>query len=207
MSRIETPWGVWEAAPLSEAEKLFAGLRVPWWVAGGHAVELAVRQATGAVLDYREHADLDIGVLRRDHLAVRELLADWDCQVAEPPGTLRPWVRGEPLPDGAHDVWVREHPEGPWRIQVMIEDSDGDEWVYRRDPRVRRPLGTLTIADDGPPRLSPEVQLLYKAKCPRPKDEIDLARVLPLLSVLQRRWLARALRTEHGSHPWCALLD
>lgn len=52
MTRIETPWGPWEAAPLGEVVALMQGLAVPWWVAGGYAIELAVGHA------YREHGEL-----------------------------------------------------------------------------------------------------------------------------------------------------
>ncbi len=43
---------------------------------------------------------------------------------------------------------------------------------FRRDPRIRRPVGTLTWERDGLRHLAPEVQLLYKAKEPRARDEV-----------------------------------
>ncbi|GII54358.1 hypothetical protein Pth03_27470 [Planotetraspora thailandica] len=196
MPRIETPWGPWEPAPLADVVALFQGLAVPWWVGGGYAIELAVGRS------YREHGDVDIAVLRRDQSAVRALLADWDVHAADPPGTLRPWPVDEVLPGHVHDIWARERPDGPWRFQVMLDEADGDMWVYRRDPRIRRPLSTLTITDDGVARISPEVQLLYKAKDRRPKDELDFAEVLPVLDGGRRRWLDEALAVEHGDHPW-----
>ncbi len=142
-------------------------------MSGGYAIELAVGRS------YREHADVDITVLRRDQQVMRALLADWDVHAADPPGTLRPWPVGEVLPDHVHDIWVREHPGGPWRFQVMLDEADGEKWVYRRDPRIRRPLSTLTITDNGIARIAPEVQLLFKAKSPRPKDELDFTERCP----------------------------
>ncbi|MDN3356285.1 amidase [Actinomadura sp. DC4] len=56
---------------------------------------------------------------------------------------LRRWARGERLALGVHDIWCRTGPDRPWRIQVMLDESDGGDWVSRRDPRVRRPLGSL----------------------------------------------------------------
>ncbi|PZG52084.1 amino acid transporter [Spongiactinospora gelatinilytica] len=196
MMRIETPWGPWEAAPLDEVVALMRGLAAPWWVAGGYAIELAVGRP------YREHEDVDIALLRRDQLAVRRLLHDWDVHAAVVPRTLRPWALEEVLPESAHDIWVREHPEGPWRFQLMLDEADGEEWVYRRDPRIRRPLAGLTVEEDGFHRLAPEVQLLYKAKGRRPKDETDFEKALPLLSDGQRRWLDEALEMEHTTHSW-----
>ncbi|MEV6865530.1 amino acid transporter [Streptosporangium subroseum] len=197
MSHIETPW---EPAPLVEVVALFQGMDAPWWIGGGYAIELAVGRA------YREHADIDIGLLRRDQLAARHLLADWDCHAADPPGMLRPWPIDEVLPGEVHDIWVREHAGGPWRFQLMLDEADGDEWVYRRDGRIRRPLASLTVAEDGFRRLAPEIQLLYKAKGRRAKDEVDFAEVLPVLTGAQRRWLEEALAIEHGTHPWRDLL-
>lgn len=196
MTRIETPWGPWEAAPLDEVVALMRGLAAPWWVAGGYAIELAVGRA------YREHGDVDIALLRRDQIAVRRLLDGWDVHAAVVPQTLRPWALDEVLPEQAHDIWVREHPDGPWRFQLMLDEADGEEWTYRRDPRIRRSLSGLIVEEDGFHRLAPEVQLLYKSKGMRPKDEADFEAVLPLLSDGQRRWLDEALETEHTTHPW-----
>ncbi|WP_405088106.1 nucleotidyltransferase domain-containing protein [Microbispora sp. NBC_01389] len=196
MPRIETSWGPWESAPLAEVIALFRNLAAPWWVSGGYAIELAVGRS------FREHGDMDIAVLRRDQLAVRALLADWDVHAADPPGTLRPWPVGEVLPDHVHDIWVREQPGAPWRLQVMLDDAEGETWVYRRDARIRRPLSTLTIREDGVARIAPEVQLLFKAKNSRSKDERDFAEVLPILDAVRRRWLDEALAIEYGDHPW-----
>jgi hypothetical protein len=50
----------------------------PWWIAGGCAIELAVGQPV------RDHADVDVLVLRRDRLAVQRALPGWDWQAADP---------------------------------------------------------------------------------------------------------------------------
>ncbi|MEV6646704.1 hypothetical protein [Amycolatopsis sp. NPDC051371] len=55
----------WEPAPLSEVVELFSAVRAPWWIAGGYAIELAVGRA------FREHADVDVLLLRRDQLGQR----------------------------------------------------------------------------------------------------------------------------------------
>lgn len=172
------------------------GLAAPWWVAGGYAVELTVGHA------YRDHDDVDIALLRRDQLAVRRLLDGWDVHAAVMPRTLRPWALDEVLPEQAHDIWIRERPDGPWRFQLMLDESEGEEWIHRRDPRIRRPLTELTVEGDGFHWLVPEVQLLYKSRGMRPKDETDYEMVLPLLNAEQRHWLDRALETEHTTHPW-----
>ncbi|WP_329056451.1 amino acid transporter [Amycolatopsis sp. NBC_01488] len=187
----------WEPASLSEVAELFSRVRTPWWVAGGYAIELAVGHA------FREHADVDVLVLRRDQLAIQEALPDWEWWAADPPGTLRPWRPGELLPEGVDDVWCRPSASAPWRIQVMLDETLGDEWVSRRNPAVRRAvadLGGVSVA--GIPYLAAEVQLLAKARGTRPKDEQDFAAALPVLDSLQRAWLANALQETYGEHHW-----
>ncbi|MDQ1023973.1 hypothetical protein QF035_001555 [Streptomyces umbrinus] len=110
-------------------------------------------------------------------------------------------------PESVHDIWCRPGPGEPWRIQIMLDESHGQEWVSRRDPRVRRPLDKLgLISTDGIPYLAPEVQLFYKAKEPRPKDETDLAAALPVLTDDQRQWLVHAITQAYGAHPWVSRL-
>jgi hypothetical protein len=91
----------WEPASVEEVGAAFARHPGPWWVAGGVAIELAVGRRI------RDHADIDIGVLRTDHVAAPDVLPDWELWAADPPGTLRPWARGEVLPREVHDVWCR----------------------------------------------------------------------------------------------------
>ncbi|VVJ16525.1 Uncharacterised protein [Amycolatopsis camponoti] len=187
----------WDPAPLSEVVELFSRIRAPWWIAGGYAIELAVGHA------FRNHGDVDVLLLRRDQLAVQEALATWEWWAADPPGTLRPWRRGELLPPGVDDIWCRPSASAPWRIQVMLDETEGDSWVSRRDPAVRRAVTELgAVTADGIPYLATEVQLFVKARHPRPKDELDFLAALPVLNPAQRQWLADALRQTFGEHPW-----
>jgi hypothetical protein len=85
----------------------------------------------------------------------------------------------------------------------MIEESDDGDWVSRRDPGIRRPLASIgRTTSDGIRYLAPEIQLYYKAKDPRPKDEADFTAVLPFLTQPQRQWLSRTLASAFGDHPW-----
>lgn len=192
----------WEPESLDDVVARFSGLRVPWWIAGGYAIELAVGRS------FREHADIDVLLLRRDQAAVQQVLAGWEWWAADPPGVLCPWAHGETLPPPVHDIWCRPSSAEPWRIQVMLDESDGEDWVSRRNPRVREPIASLGhVSADGVPYLAPEVQLFYKAKEPRPKDEADFAAALPVLLPEQRHWLSVALADTHGDHPWRRRLE
>ena len=188
----------WEPATLPEVAALLARVRVPWWIAGGYAIELAVGRA------FRAHADIDVLLLRRDPRAIEAALPWWEWWAADPPGTLRPWSRGELLGDDVDDVWCRPSAAAPWRIQFMLDKAEGDEWVSRRNPAVRRKIASLGgVSAGGIPYLAPEVQLFAKAHRTRPKDELDFTAALPVLDGTQRRWLAEA---QEQDHPWLGRL-
>jgi len=145
------PW-----APLSpeEVARLLAGAPFPWWIAGGHAIERFVGRP------FRPHADIDILVLRRDHLELRRWFAVWDFWAADPPGRLRPWPVGETLAQPVHDVWCRQTPDTPWGFQIMIDESEGEDWLSRRLPDIRRAIADIGASDaSGLPLLAPEIQL------------------------------------------------
>lgn len=89
----------------------------------------------------------------------------------------------------------------------MIADTTDDQWLFRRNGRIRRPLAMVGHrTNDGLPYLALEMQLLYKAKALRPKDEVDFARTLPSLDREQRQWLAQSLALVHPEHSWLTQL-
>jgi aminoglycoside-2''-adenylyltransferase len=202
MMRRSTPWGVWDPASPDEVAAELEDLEAPWWIAGGWAIELAAGRPL------REHADTDVLVLRRDHLTVQHHLAGrWDLWAVDPPGTLRLWHPGEHLPQRVNGVWCRRDPQAPWCFELMIDESDGDEWVSRRHAGVRRALRDLGCTTPGGiPFLRPEVQLFYKSKGRRPRDETDLEAMLPLLGAGARRWLDDAVALVEPGNPWRARL-
>lgn len=91
----------------------------------------------------------------------------------------------------------------------MLDDGDERDWRSRRCARVTKPVVELGAKDaDGIPFLAPEVQLFYKAKNPRPKDEIDFAAALPLLGGSQKAWLREAISAAYGrGNAWLQALD
>ncbi len=196
--------GEWEPLSVEAVSELLRGMAARWWIAGGWALDLHLGRQT------RPHHDIDVQVLREDLPGVRERLRGWDLHAADPPGagTLRPWPEDEVLPDALHDVWCRPSPTATWALQLMVADTDGADWLYRRDSRIRRPVAEL----DGPastperPVLAPEVQLLYKSRTPRPKDIVDLHAVTGSLDATRRDWLRRALATVDPGNGWLEVL-
>ncbi len=188
----------WTSISPRKVYELFCHLPVPWWVAGGFAIDLFVGR------DTRAHGDFDILVLRKDQLLVQEHLKGWDLHKTNQPG-LQPWPRNEYLKPGVNQVWCRHAPGSPWVVEIMFMETDGDRWVYRRATAVGGPLASLgRQTSEGIPYLSPEIQLLYKAKKePLAKDESDFRTTLPLLNARQKEWLKSALQTQFpDGHHW-----
>jgi hypothetical protein len=55
---------------------------------------------------------------------------------------------------------------------------------------------------DGIPYLAPEIQLLYKARGTREKDQRDFERVMERLGPDERSWLYDALSVVDPQHVW-----
>jgi hypothetical protein len=89
------------------------------------------------------------------------------------------------------------------RVPFLLNEHEGQQWVYRRDSAVRKPLAEVgVIALDGVPILVPEVVLLYKANELTEKDEADFRSALPHLTPSRKAWLLGALDETTPNHPW-----
>jgi hypothetical protein len=200
------PYGRWQPWSPQEVAAFFAPFQGSWWVSGGWAIDLFLGRQT------RGHDDIDVQVLRRDHQMVRGLFGAWDMQAALPPPRdeswpFRPWRLDELLDPAVHDIWCRPAETQPWAIQLMIADTRDGMWVFRRSPAITRPLDVVgCVSAEGIPYLAPEIQLLYKAKGLRPKDQADFEQALPALDQERREWLRDALSAVHPHHPWLTQL-
>lgn len=170
-----------------------------WWaVAGGWACDLHAGHPT------RRHDDVEVTTLRADLGRLRAAFdAQWRFVEPHPAGledggTLRPWD-GEPLVLPVHQVCV-DLEDG--RVDVVLSESRGERWCYRRHPAVTIPLAEAVRHRDGIPYLAPAIVLLFKSKHRRPKDEHDRALLLPMLEEEERSWLRAALQTADPQNPW-----
>lgn len=193
----------WLPFSLNEVARLFSCLPVPWWIAGGVALELF------AGFPIRQHEDIDVGIFRADQLTIQDFLSGWDLYEANA-SKLTPWMKGKFLYPGVNQIWCRLRPNSAWRMEIMFMELEEDHWFFRRAPQVRGPRSELIRhTADGIPYLSPQIQLLYKARQTIPaKDALDFATVLPFLNAIESNWLLASLKIIFpDGHPWIDVLS
>lgn len=192
--RFHRLYGPWVAPSPAEVARLLEGAPFRWWIAGGWAVEaLGGRR--------RHHDDTDVAVIRDDVAAVREWFAEYHLWEVDS-GMLRPLVPGDALRDRPEQVWIRRDSTQPWVLDLALTPTDGDDWLYKRDHRVRRPLDEVGVEVEGVAYLRPSIVLLYKARLQRPKDAADFASLRPGLPDDDVKWLDDALALVAPEHPW-----
>jgi hypothetical protein len=185
---------------LDAAAAAMRGFGAPWCVAGGWALDLFLGRLT------RPHADVDLALFRDDQARLREHLAGWSFRKVAG-GRVVDWPAGERLLPPVHEVYASQPGGSPPELELLLNERQGEEWVFRRDARVRCPADRVVVEGAaGLPVLCPAVVLLYKAKHLRPQDERDFAAVRDGLGRARRRWLRAALEQVHPGHPWLARL-
>ncbi len=178
---FEPDLSLWDAWRPEQVAALLADVQSPWYVAAGWAIDLFLGE------ERRVHEDLEIAVPRERFSEIAEALAGYELFIPDgdltDPGLVWPFSQAPRALDAHQQTWVREPASGRWRLDVFREPSEGDTWIYRRDERIRLPYSqVIERTDDGIPYARPEIVLLFKAKhSDRPKDEADLAAVLPSL--------------------------
>ena len=189
-----------EAPALRAVSALFEFYDRPYWIAGGWAVDLRI----GA--PRRQHDDVDVMILERDldafvrcfagnefvvvdHQTDEERTFQWPTELVPGRDTLR--FKTAPAP-----------------IEVLINKSDGDDWVFHRGGRIRRPLTDIGLrSQSGLPYLQPDLLLLFKARSDRAKDDEDFRALLPFLTDEQKAWLRpRLTRPGQPEHRWAPYL-
>jgi len=188
-------YGRWRRLTPRQAQRLMSGAGIPWWIIGGWAIDAFTHQP-------RAHEDIDISIFADDLPDLVDHLGTDHCLWACTSGVLSPLRTAQDLPADCNQLWLRRDGDSPWLADFALNPRDGEQWISRRDERIRLPLDEATFVDDGVRYLRPEVVLLMKARHARSKDERDLETVLPLLAADRREWLAGALEMAHPGHAW-----
>jgi len=190
-------WSEWHP---KEAARVLAAASATWWIAGGWAIDLFCGTTT------RQHTDLDVGILRTEVSSLLQAISTWQVYEARD-GRLTHLDSGQIPRRDVHCLWCRPTSADPWAIELMLDEGHPEVWIYRRDARVRSPMSEVVRQSaDGLPYLAPEIQLLYKSKVPRSRDEVDFGNSWRLLSLDARRCLHDAIRLADPSHNWLTFL-
>jgi hypothetical protein len=188
--------GSWQSVHPAQCADWFSTLTAPWWVAGGWALDLY------AGAQSRPHGDLDVGVLRRDVRNVLAVLSSWEVFEVRA-GALAPLNAGDEPRTEVNSLWCRPMGASLWVMQLLLDESADGFWVFRRQPDIRLPLDVaVRRTSAGLPYLSPEIQLLYKAKAPRARDQADFDHIAPRLHPAARACLKDALARLDPGHAW-----
>jgi hypothetical protein len=189
---------------LAAIARLLDAFPAPWFVCGGWAIDLFAGRQT------RPHSDLEIGIFREDQRAIRDVFGGWNLgKVVETPEgpAIVPWYEGECLVLPIHQVKLYNDAVTPREFEFFLNDADKDLWHFRRMPQITMPRHRLIRStDDHVFYVTPEVQLLYKARHLRDRDRADFETALPLLEKEQRTWLRSALGQFLPEHDWISRL-
>ena len=199
---------------MSSIEEIAAVARImdlfphPWFVSGGWAIDLFLGEVT------RHHEDREIGIFREHQHALRAHLSGYDLFYAVSGPDGGEWItwQGEWLDLPVHQLLARPAgmgpPRGEWdrshqEFEFFLNEAEEGLWRCRRNPEITRPASEISLrSPSGIPILAAEIQLLYKAKWHRPKDEHDFQHALPHLDPSQRAWLRDALPRCYEDDPW-----
>jgi len=175
---------------------LMCDFKPNWFVAGGWAIDLYLGKET------RPHEDIEIVIFRRDQIALQNYLAGWVLKKAMN-GTLSEWKQDERLELPIHEIHCFFNKTEPQSFEVLLNETNGDKWLYRRNVKVTKTLSKLHLTSNlGIQFLCPEIVLLYKSKNPRLKDEQDFEAVASYLDVEGKQWLKNALAVCYSEHQW-----
>nr|WP_157605990.1 amino acid transporter [Schlesneria paludicola] len=153
----------------------------------------------------RFHTDVDFAILRKDQSAVLSqfIAAGWSTATAHQ-GNLTPCIANQTLALPIHCIWCTKESATPPFVELLLNESENGEFVYRRCSKVRLPLDQTFINSKlGIPILAPEIVLLYKSKDHlAPRNDHDFARAVGTLDQTPLNWLREALRITTPAHPW-----
>lgn len=175
------------------------GAPFSWFIAGGWALDLYLGKQT------RDHADLDLGIFRRDQHLLHRFLSEWTLSKVSD-GISSVWRDGELLTLPVHEIQVT-HPNRR-SFEILLAEADETHWIYRRNQTVKQTLQqAVIILPTGIHILAPEIVLLFKSKNLRDHDQRDFETVRPVFKNAQVQWLVAALTCCYESHPWLKILQ
>jgi hypothetical protein len=164
----------------------------PWFVAGGWAIDLFLGGET------RPHGGVKIGIYRKNQMQLYRYFGSQGKYFIDNRSRVGKRVRRE---------WKKEYLQAPIQelhleqdgleLEVLLNEKDGDDWVYGGSGKVRLGEERLVLLGDGDiPYLCPEVVSLYKTRDMRDKDVADIAKAMAKMGGAQRKWLVDSIGDE-----------
>ena len=149
---------------------------------------------------------LDVAFFKADLGRLVDHLGPTHCIWSNHSGTIRPLRKPEDNIEGARQMWVRRDGASPWVMDLAMNPHEGETWISVRDDKVRMHIDDATFNHEGISYLRPEIVTWMKARWDRPKDNRDLAEILPRLDADRRAWLLERIRSQHPDHRWLKLM-
>lgn len=186
-------------AAIESIAALLSPLSVTWGFCGGWAIDLFLNRIT------RSHKDVDVAIMRTDQGIVFDFLRQrrWILEKAVD-GSLIPLKENELLLLPIHTVWCRNAHSQPDFLEILLNEYEGDQFLFRRNRSIRYPLNKAFLTSpSGFPILAPEIALLYKSNnLQDAENRHDFQSALPAVNTERKRWLAQALHTLSPEHEW-----
>lgn len=183
----------WKPWTIEKIKKTFDGLE--WILAGGFALEIFVGK------NYRNHADIDILIKREDQKKIFDRIEKSRIFVSQN-GNLSLFDKNTFYKFPIQDIWILSENISAWCLQIMLYDVEDGFWIYKRDKNIKVEHDFLFWEKDGVKIIKPEIQLLYKSKSIRPKDEEDFQVLKTRLNKNAAEWLNSALEKCYCRHRW-----
>jgi hypothetical protein len=194
----ENAWDAWSPHELGQHLR---EATLPWYVAGGWALDVWHDKQT------REHEDLEFVVNRNDVDHFRTILDKLDF-FAVKDGEIEHLPPSAQMPNDVWQLWGGDMRQGCWRVDLMIEQGTPDLWVYKRDQTINMERSeAVRVSKSGIPYLAPMNVILFKAKHCRKKDRSDFELCLPKFSAEEKEQLIAWLNELHPGHEWIANLQ
>lgn len=182
--------------PLSISKLKTLRCRLDWILAGGYALE----QFIGYI--YRSHDDIDILLPRSCQKDILGCFPIEQIFVAQIPGSLSPFNPNSYYEKPIQDIWILAEDRSAWCLQIMLFDVEFDHWIYKRKESIQLPLSSIYFEKEEMKIIKPEIQLLYKSKSIRSKDQLDFDRIYPVLDNAAKAWLKQSLSACYQDHRW-----
>ncbi|HJE24752.1 MAG TPA: amino acid transporter [Methylorubrum populi] len=191
----------WDAWTPHELRQRLREVIVPWYVAGGWALDIWHGKQT------RVHEDLEFVALRHDADHFRNILYELDF-FAVKDGIIEYLPPSVPVPSDVSQIWGGDMQRGVWRVDLMIEQGAPDLWVYKRNQAIKMARSdAVRVSEGGIPYLAPMIVVLFKAKHCRDKDRADFELCLPKFSACEMEQLIIWLNDLHPNHEWLTPLQ